>query len=240
MYKDKIYESYVSSHTKGLYGEITLKKIQQQFPSWDWYYYKPILSKINKESKVLELGCGNGSFIYYLKYKGFTNLKGIDISAEYLLEGTNLGFQNLYLEDILDSLKSEEKYDLIIARDVFEHFDKDSSFKMFELIFSKLNKGGNLLIQVPNGHGIFVNMIYFSDFTHETLYSANSIKQIANSIGYSKSKFYATGPVPKGFVSLVRYLIWKATTLIYKLIYFSETGRLDLISTQNIISILEK
>jgi len=239
MYKHKIYQSYVKNHTLRLYGEVALQDIHKQFYVWD-YYYRRIFNEVGNSSKILELGCGNGSFLYYLSKKSFNNLKGIDISVDYLNEGKKLGFSNIFFEDIGDCLSTDEKFDVIIARDVFEHFDKEVAYQMFELIYSKLSKDGRLIIQVPNGHGMFVKMIYFSDFTHDTLYSANSLRQISNTIGFTETMFYGTGPIPKGLSSFFRYVFWKIASFLYRLVYFSETGRLDLITTQNVIAVFKK
>ena len=40
-------------------------------------------NKFSKDSKILDIGCGNGFFLNQLKNRGYTNLAGVDI-ANYL------------------------------------------------------------------------------------------------------------------------------------------------------------
>lgn len=36
----------------------------------------------NRDSNILDIGCGAGHFLYYLKTKGYNNFLGIDISPQ--------------------------------------------------------------------------------------------------------------------------------------------------------------
>lgn len=63
-HKNKIYDKYHSIHTKKLYGEISIEKIQKQFKFWK-YYFSEFLPA-DKNVKILDAGCGNGGFVYWL------------------------------------------------------------------------------------------------------------------------------------------------------------------------------
>ena len=85
-----------------------------------------LLSKINlkKNSKILDLGCGSGKYLYVLSNYIDGNFYGVDISsnsidrANKLFKKDNLKFE----KKNLDELKNE-KFDLIILNDVFEHVE---------------------------------------------------------------------------------------------------------------------
>lgn len=85
-----------------------------------------LLSKINltKNSKILDLGCGSGKYLYVLSNYMDGNFYGVDISsksierANKLFKKENLKFENKNL----DQLKNA-KFDLIILNDVFEHVE---------------------------------------------------------------------------------------------------------------------
>jgi len=41
----------------------------------------------DKKAKIIDLGCGNGGFVYWLQQIGYQNAEGIDISAEQIETG---------------------------------------------------------------------------------------------------------------------------------------------------------
>jgi 2-polyprenyl-3-methyl-5-hydroxy-6-metoxy-1,4-benzoquinol methylase len=238
-YKYQIYSKYVKAYTHVKYGDLTLRHFEKNFSVWDKYYLK-IFDDVNLNASFLDLGCGNGVFLHYLKARGFKNLKGIDVSEDYINEGIKLGIENISKIDIYEELHNDNKYDIIIARDVMEHFEKDEVFEIFELIFNKLQPGGKFILQVPNGDGINVGLIYYSDFTHSTLLTESSLNQMALTIGFKEVSVLPTGPVATGLTSLIRILIWGVIIRIVNFIRLVETGKKSNVLTQNLIGIVTK
>jgi SAM-dependent methyltransferase len=237
--KNRIYENYVNNHTLNLYGDVTGNNSNRNHALWDSYYF-PLIKSLPKDAPILEVGCGNGSFLNYLKKKGFVNLRGVDLSSQYLEQGKQMGNDNIYLGDLFVELSGKSKYELIIAIDVLEHFTRDNVLNIFDLVFKSLNLGGVFLFQVPNGHGVFSKIIYYSDFTHETLFSVDSILQTSGIIGFTDAKFSESSPRVIGFKDMLRFVFWTAFSFVYKFIYFVETGRRGLLVSQNIIVSLKK
>ena len=56
-----------------------------------------VLSTLNPNSKILEIGSGSGEFLYNLKKKGFTNLTGIEPIKGQSNQSRNLA-THLYLK----------------------------------------------------------------------------------------------------------------------------------------------
>jgi len=63
--RDKFYAKYVSTHTLPLYGEVGLIEIKKQFPAWQKYFGRFLPQ--DKNAKIIDLGCGNGGFVYWLQ-----------------------------------------------------------------------------------------------------------------------------------------------------------------------------
>ena len=96
------------------------------------------------------------------------------------------------------------------------------------------------MMQVPNGQGLFYSSVFYGDYTHEMAYTPNSVNQVILNTGFKSSRCYPTGPVPKGFVATIRYVLWMykvATLRFWKMV---ETGNSKGIFTQNIIAVIEK
>lgn len=97
-------------------------------------------------ARVLEIGCGNGSVLDYLKRNGI-NVEGCDL----FLEGLRFCRQRsdsvpLYQIDCL-SLPFKEEYEAIGLFDVLEHIENDG--KVLSEINEALRPGGYLVLTVP-------------------------------------------------------------------------------------------
>ena len=234
-YKQTIYNNYLENHTKWLYGQESLSRIKNQFPVWNYHFGK--LLPQDKNATILDIGCGTGSFVWYLNQSGYTNAVGIDISEEQIAHGRSMGIEHIQRAD-LQVFLSERKnqFDCIIARDVMEHFAKQEIFDTLSLIKSALRTGGAFIMQSPNGEGIFHSSILYGDFTHEIAFTEKSLNQIFRNTGFIHIECHPTGPVPKGIISAIRWLLWQL--IVFKTRFFKmvETGSGKGIFTQNIIA----
>jgi len=102
-------------------------------------------------SRILEIGCGNGSVLYTLRNK-FKELHGIELSfirkgkAELALKGLNA---KIIQADISSELGYEDGYfDLIIWADVIEHVA--DLWKAMDNIKRITAEGGFLITTTPN------------------------------------------------------------------------------------------
>jgi 2-polyprenyl-3-methyl-5-hydroxy-6-metoxy-1,4-benzoquinol methylase len=238
-YREKLYSTYVSTHTAHLYGEATLEGIRKQFPVWKSYYGR-FLPR-DKAAKILDIGCGNGGFLWWLQQIGYRNSSGIDISQEQIQIARGLGIKNVKCADLIGFLESKQGYyDVIFLMDVIEHFNKNEILGILKLTFDSLNSGGEVIIQTPNGESLFSGRLRYGDFTHEVIFTKSSLNQILQAAGFKDTEFYPTEPVPKGLKSAVRYLLWKGIETILKFYVAIETGSFSGIFTQNIIALGKK
>ena len=98
------------------------------------------------ESRMLEIGCGNGSVLAYLKQNG-VDIEGGDIFPEGLeFCKQRAGSVSLYHIDVL-ALPFVNSFDIIGLFDVLEHIDNDD--KALLEINQALKPGGNLILTVP-------------------------------------------------------------------------------------------
>jgi 2-polyprenyl-3-methyl-5-hydroxy-6-metoxy-1,4-benzoquinol methylase len=238
-WKEKFYSSYTSTQACHLYGETSLEAIRREFPVWKSYFGLSLPE--DKEAVILDAGCGNGGFVYFLLSQGYNQTVGVDISREQIEEAKRLGIHNALCADLLDFLEEKKKiYDAIFARDVIEHFTKDELLELLESFFHALKSGGRLIIQTPNLESPFGTGYRYSDFTHEVGFTRTSLAQVLRVIGFHELSFYPTGPVPKGLKSTVRFLLWKLIEGTLRFYMLVETGSSQGIFTQNLIAVARK
>ena len=129
------------------------------------------------DSKILDIGCGNGNLLLELNALGFRNLKGLDpfISTDiYFPNGVSV-----LKKEIIDI---NEKFDLIMLHHSFEHM-KDPG-KVLNKIFNCLNPNAYILIRIPVVSGFAfrkygINWVQLDAPRHFFLHSPVSINMLA-------------------------------------------------------------
>lgn len=119
-------------------------------------YVIPFINKhhtITPDSKILEIGCGEGGNIKPFLDMG-CKVTGIDINEGQIniakeIYSTHPNLENLHLicEDIYKVTEMEDKFDVIVIRDVIEHIPNQEYFLPFIKRF--LNPYGIIFIAFP-------------------------------------------------------------------------------------------
>lgn len=96
---------------------------------------------IDFDSKILDVGCGNGKLLLSMQRSGFKNLTGIDpyIDNDYQYNNVNIYKKNIY--------DMNEKYDLIMLNHSFEHMEEPQ--KVMLKLKDIISDNGNILIRIP-------------------------------------------------------------------------------------------
>jgi 2-polyprenyl-3-methyl-5-hydroxy-6-metoxy-1,4-benzoquinol methylase len=235
-YKDKFYAKYYSTHIVGRKGEATLAEFKHRATYFQqrWRHFLPV----HKDAHIIDVGCGNGSVVWWLQQAGYTYAEGIDISAEQIAIAKRLGVQNVCQADLKSFLADKYvHYDVIILRDVIEHFTREEILEILETCFAAIKVAGKIVIQVPNAESPFFGRIRYGDFTHEIAFSTSSLQQLLQVIGFSKVVTYPVEPAVTNVKSFLRFGLWKAVAAFYRLLLFAELGHGPRVVTQGIIAV---
>ncbi len=127
-----------------------------------------------KDSRVLEIGCGKGHTLNYLRGKGYKNLFGID-KDKTVCNGEDI--LNIDIEDTNFS----EKFDFIYAFYLYEHII--NPIKFIQGVLTNLSSGGRFLFLVPNVNDPLVSVYHNIEFArfrwypyHVFFYDKNTVK----------------------------------------------------------------
>jgi len=187
-------------------------------------YYPHI--KHNKKAKILEIGCNKGYMLNALKANGFTQLHGIDLCHEDVeMAKKRTGLTEIHCQDAFDYLKNrQEKFDVIIAKDVMEHISKDKQEDFVRTIYNNLIYGGGItLIQVPNMDWLFSNHERYMDFTHEIGYTRESFGDIFRlyfeEVKVEPASYIFTNTLKRKIVfGIIRRVMLKILRMIFKIL----------------------
>lgn len=205
--RSRLYRHYVSRFkTDELHRD---ERWLESYWSWCDHKYLPFLRTVPKDQPLLELGCGPGYILEFLKSRNYSGAEGIDISREQVKLARARG-NRASVADAFKFLRgAKNRYAAIIAIDFVEHFTKQELLRLFPLIFESLQRGGLLLIQTPNGQGLFPGQVIYGDLTHLTIFAQDSLRHILSLAGFQNIRFAETGPAPDTFEGKLRTFLWK-------------------------------
>ena len=149
-----------------------------------------IVSKLNSNSKILEIGSGSGEFLYNLKKKGFTNLTGIEPSISAINSAHSEIKSHLHEGIFQVDDFQEASYDLVCCFMTLEHVYDPREIS--ESVNKILKKDGYFVMVVHNYRSI-VNKILgkkspIIDIEHMQLFSKKSIRLLLNKTNYNDIK----------------------------------------------------
>ena len=204
---------------------------------------KYIKNKEKSEIKILDIGCGKGNISIALASLGHQVL-GIDLNAPSVESAKKKNkFKNAEFKvQNATKLDPSEKYDCIIASEVFEHIEKPSEFA--KKIKNNLNENGILIATIPNGKSLEETIRKYSsntelgrklkksvkkkideeivqtlsDSPHIHFFSLKEFKNLLDDAGYNILSIRNAAAIFKeSFYLVLRYILKRDSKLFNKL-----------------------
>ncbi|WP_158855806.1 class I SAM-dependent methyltransferase [Lunatibacter salilacus] len=148
---------------------------------YDWIKNLNILP----ESKIADIGCGNGQLLYEMRSCGFTNLYGYDpfLQEEYDESGLKM--------IKTDFMSLDLQFDAVMLHHSFEHMSDPT--KVMEKLSTLLKKGGELLVRVPVSDSQIwqeedINWFQLDAPRHLFIPSVRSLKAMGDKFGLKLKK----------------------------------------------------
>lgn len=217
-YRDIIYNNYFSTQVNKLNIDHAAMLHQQARHNQRELMH---LLPQNKDAKIVDLGCGFGTFVKPAMDAGYSNVSGYDISQEQVNVAHKLGMKNIHRSDINDFFDKNEKVDVLVGLDIIEHFNKDELMGFLSKAKKCLNPGGKIILRTPNMDAPQTSLYAFGDISHETFLNKSSALQVLNSIGFLNTRVYG-GLVrnQNPLFEIIRRISWWNYVTFRKLILF--------------------
>jgi cyclopropane fatty-acyl-phospholipid synthase-like methyltransferase len=148
---------------------------------------RPEWLPLDKNARILDVGCGWGSLLLSLWRAGYRRLEGVDASPEQAAAGKRLvkGRVQLHCRDGREFLSEHRsEFDLIILFSVIEHIPADEVVGFLNEARQALVPGGRLVLFAPNMANLTSMWIQFSDITHTTGFTEFSVQQVLDQAGF--------------------------------------------------------
>lgn len=131
---------------------------------------------LRPSSRILDMGCGSGAFVDYLKTRGYHSVAGYDAFVEKFSDRTVLA----------------RRYDAVISYDVIEHFDDTHAY--FATTTGLLDIGGLAVIGTPNADHISLQRRPFLQELHQPYHrhilSERALTTLASEFGFAVEHTY--------------------------------------------------
>ncbi|PIU03556.1 hypothetical protein COT44_02510 [Candidatus Shapirobacteria bacterium CG08_land_8_20_14_0_20_39_18] len=144
------------------------------------YNFSPYLKKLNKNSRILEIGPGFGEFINILNAKGITNIDILDNSKEVLeYNKSHYKLDQVFLTPNISSAdKKIGQYDLIFLLQVLEHIPPEKYKDVIQILYKHLKSTGYIIITVPNAGNLLGLSERYNDLQHQASFTEISLREL--------------------------------------------------------------
>ena len=153
--------------------------LSTRVPVW----YELMKSYKSNVDYLLELGCAEGSFLYYCKEKGIKNLVGVEVDSrtcDYARQ--QYGLNHIYPGIYPDVELPYSKYDVVAGFDILEHFiDPVSTLKH---IYENLKDDGIGIFQTPRYRNDGPGWIHFKPNEHLFLFDETNVRLLFDRCGF--------------------------------------------------------
>ena len=181
------------------------------------YQLNDLISWLDKQKNtcILDLGCGNGYLVNYLVGHGY-NAYGTDASEKGIGIARQTNPSRFFVQDLSsDSLPAalqQYTFDTVITTEVIEHLYNPEAFLSF--CRAQLIKGGELIITTPY-HGYLKNLVLsiFNKWDshmnplwlggHIKLWSGKTLSKALENAGFVVTGFKGSGRVPYMWKSMI-------------------------------------
>lgn len=145
-------------------------------------YFRWALERLPSGCRILDVGCGEGTFVAYARRRGF-DAWGIDFSRQAIEAGRRRYGLATLREGTLEDLRTdgEVPFEAVTTFEVLEHVESPVAF--LQRLSGRLRPGGHLVLSVPNRDRWPIRE--FGDYppNHLTRWSERSLRRVAREAG---------------------------------------------------------
>jgi len=153
----------------------------------------------DRNAAILDIGCGGGAFLEFLRGSGYARLWGFDSSEEQVARCRDRGLDFVQRHEALEVgtfAGPEDGWDVIFCLDLLEHLPQERALGFLKEVRRRLATGGCVVIQTPNMAYLGAGWVLYGDPTHRAGYTELSLRAMLAAAGYAsidiRPHWYAT------------------------------------------------
>ena len=139
----------------------------------------------NARGIVLDIGCGSGLLLAFLKAAGYESATGIDTSPSQIASARSKGHDAVLVTDTTEWLTSSPLSPNVVTMfDVLEHVPPNEQMQLLRATYYAMAPGGNLVVTVPNANSALAGRWRYNDWTHCTSFTEHSLDFVLHNAGF--------------------------------------------------------
>lgn len=180
----------------------------------------------DRNSRILDVGCGWGQFLWWLRERGYRTIEGIDLGKDQVRSCEDMGLAAQQTKDSTDFLNARpSEFDVITMHHIIEHVDPEKGLDLLRAAYSALRPGGRVVVQTPNMNATSSNFSRYIELTHVTGFTDSSLAEALQVSGFEKIRVYGN---KTPFHWSPRRITWlavqRASRLLWRTMLFAELG----------------
>jgi 2-polyprenyl-3-methyl-5-hydroxy-6-metoxy-1,4-benzoquinol methylase len=164
-----------------------------------------VLSKLDMDAKILEVGCGNGFILKALSERGYSNLYGIEPSSDAAAKADDSIRNKITVDFLKDGIYENGYFDCIVFFQTLDHIYEPVQF--LNTCYNLLVPGGFILALNHDVESLSAKILGerspIIDIEHTHLYSKETIRKLFSKCGFRPIETFSS----KNIISL-KYLLW--------------------------------
>jgi 2-polyprenyl-3-methyl-5-hydroxy-6-metoxy-1,4-benzoquinol methylase len=208
-----------------------------------WPYYEEnyggFIRYVARESRILDVGCGQGNLLGWLSSHGFEHLAGVDASpADVELANARLGRDVVVYDDATVFLERQPRsFDAIFAKALLEHIPRGELLRFVRALASAVKADGLIVIDVPNMDWLLASHERYMDMTHESGFTRESLTTLL-SLEFGEVEVVGSRlAAPTRSQRLLRSLVLR---LLRRFLYVLGEGASDvLVSSRSLVAVAQ-
>jgi 2-polyprenyl-3-methyl-5-hydroxy-6-metoxy-1,4-benzoquinol methylase len=205
----KAYYEY-QTQARGLLEEKVLRQRFDKLALWYAHRLRAHLP-ISRSVACLDLPCGYGNFLYFLRQQGYQNIVGYDLDPAQVKLAKLLDLP-VHEGDAFDVLSNTlNTWDCITSLDFIEHLSRDQVLKFLELCWARLRPGGVLILRTSCADGPFGAHDRYNDLTHQGAMTSNVLRTVMRMLNFERVEILDERPQAYNLLNTLRLLLFYPT-----------------------------
>jgi len=201
------------TQARGLLDADALRRRFAKLAKWYACRLGPHLPR-DRDAALLDVPCGWGNFLYFLRLKGYRNVAGYDLDPEQVRLARLLDLPAREGNAIALLFEGDRQFDCIASIDFLEHVSRDDALQFLQSCRARLRPGGTLILRTPCADGPFGAHDLFNDITHQWSLTAGALRTILRMLDYERISILDERPQPYNVVNTLRLMMFYPARLV--------------------------